>query len=193
MPMRARQILAGPRGFVWMLATGSRLMRMTGSDGYADGEAWTRFWLPNLLPVARASGTTDFARSAAGRAVAESVFWSPAALLPREGVFWETLNRDTARAHVQDGAVAHTVDLTVADDGRPVSVLLQRWSRENPDREWRLQPFGGTIEEIMEIDGYRLAARIEGGNWFGTEQYFPFYRARVTALRFIAPAAASGH
>jgi hypothetical protein len=185
MPMRARQILAGPQGFVWMLTTGSGLMRITGSDGYADGEAWTRFWLLNLIPVARASGRTDFARSAAGRAVAESVFWAPAALLPRAGVFWEAVNKDTARAHIRERATVHTVDVTVAADGRPLSVLLQRWSRENPEREWRLQPFGGTIEEIMEVDGYRLAARVEGGNWFGTEQYFAFYRARVTSLRLI--------
>jgi hypothetical protein len=147
----------------------------------------------NLIPVARASGTTDFARSAAGRAVAESVFWAPAVLLLRQGIYWEAVNRDTARAQVRDGATVHTLDVTVAADGRPVSVLLQRWSRENRERKWRLQPFGGTIEDIMEVDGYRLAARVEGGNWFGTEQYFPFYRARVTRLRLIRPVASSNH
>jgi hypothetical protein len=186
MPMRARQMLAGLRGFVWMLDAGSGLMRITGSDGYAEGEAWTRFWLLNFIPVARASGMTDFARSAAGRAIAESVFWTPATLLPQVGVIWEAVNADTARAHVRHGSHVHTLDVTVANDGRPVSVLLQRWSRENPEREWRLQPFGGTVEEIMEVDGYHLAARVEGGNWFGTEKYFPFYRARVTKLTFVS-------
>jgi hypothetical protein len=193
MPMRARQILAGPRGFVWMLKAGSGLMRMAGSDGYFDGEAWTRFWLLNVFPVARASGATDFARSAAGRAVAESVFWAPAALLPQAGVVWEAVNKDTARAHVPHGSNVHTVDVTVSADGRPASVLLQRWSRENPERAWRLQPFGGTIEEIIEVDGYRLAARVEGGNWFGTERYFPFYRSRVTRLRFLPSAVPNRH
>jgi hypothetical protein len=32
-PMRARQILAGPRGFVWMLTAGSGLMRIAGPMG----------------------------------------------------------------------------------------------------------------------------------------------------------------
>ena len=184
MPMAARQILAGEQGFVWMLRAGSGLMRISGSDGYVDGEGWTRFWLSKLIPVARVSGGSDVARSAAGRAIAESVFWTPAALLPGPDVVWEPVDADTARARVTHRGHVHDLDLTVAADGRPASVLIRRWSRENPERAWRLQPFGGTVEEIMAVDGHRLAARVEGGNWFGTDAYFPFYRARVSELRF---------
>lgn len=183
MPMEARQILAGECGFVWTLRVGSGLMRLSGSDGYVAGEGWTRFWLLKLIPVARVSGGRDVARSAAGRAIAESVFWTPAALLPRPGVVWEPVDADTARARVSHRGHVHVLDLTVASDGRPAAVLIQRWSRENPEREWRLQPFGGTVEAIMEVDGHRLAARVDGGNWFGTEDYFLFYRARVRDLR----------
>ncbi|MCO5081387.1 MAG: hypothetical protein M9955_06975 [Rhizobiaceae bacterium] len=183
MPMRARQIVAGARGFIWLLHAGSGPMRFSGSDGYFDGIGWTRFWLLNLFPVARVSGRGDVARSAAGRAIAESVFWAPATLLPEHGVQWEPVDGDTVRARVSHGGHEHLLDLTVAEDGRPLSVLIQRWTRENPQREWRLQPFGGKIEEIAEVDGYRLATRVEGGNWFGTEDYFAFYRARATRIQ----------
>jgi hypothetical protein len=62
-------------------------------------------------------------------------------------------------------------------------VLIQRWTRENPEREWRLQPFGGTIVETTQAGGYGVASRVDGGNWFGTPAYFPFYRARVLSIR----------
>lgn len=185
MPMTARQILVGEHGFIWRLRAGSGAMSITGSDGYAAGEGWTRFWLANFIPVARAAGGSDIARSAAGRAVAESLFWAPANLLPREGVSWEAVDASTARVRVIHGGHEHVVDLTVEVDGRPRSVLIQRWSRENPERVWRLQPFGGTVEGVVEIDGYRLAERVTGGNGFGTPDYFAFYRARVTRIQVL--------
>ena len=184
MPMRASQVIAGKNGFVWRLQTGSGLMRISGSDGYFRGNGWTRFWLFGLIPVVRAGGDADFARSAAGRAIAESAFWLPATLLPEAGVTWEPVDDDTARARVTHDGVVHLVDITVAADGRPRSVSIDRWSRENPERQWRSQPFGGTIEEVRVVDGYKIAWRVDGGNWFGTDRYFPFYRAQVQSFRF---------
>jgi hypothetical protein len=182
MPMQARQVLAGERGFVWLLEAGSGAMRMSGSDGYEGGVGWTRFWLLNIAPVARVSGGGDVARSAAGRAIAEAVFWAPQTLLPRQEVRWEPVDADTARARVSHAGHEHVLEVKVSEDGRPRSVLIQRWSRENSERKWRLQPFGGEIKGFVEVEGYRLASEVEGGNWFGTDDYFPFYKARVTRI-----------
>ncbi len=180
--MRGEQVLRLD-GFVWRVRAGRRGMWFSGSDGYVDGSGWTRFWLYDLVPVVRAGDDDDFARSAAGRAVAEAVFWSPAALLPSERVRWEEVDPDTARAVVRLDGHEHRVELTVAADGRPLAVQVLRWSRENRERVWRLQPFGGTIKAMLEVDGYRVAGQVEGGNWFGTPDYFPFYKARVAAIR----------
>lgn len=182
LPMRGRQVLRLD-GFVWRVRAGTPAMWFSGSDGYVEGEGWTRFWLYTLIPIVRAGGGEDFARSAAGRAVAESVFWAPAALLPSGRVRWEPVDADTARAIVTLDGHEHRVELTVLPDGRPASVMVMRWSRENPERAWRLQPFGGTILSVREVDGYRVAAEVEGGNGFGTPDYFPFYRARVVSIR----------
>jgi hypothetical protein len=184
MPMEARQILAGTRGFVWQVRAGSGAMRLSGSDGYAYGWGWTRFWLLGAVPVVRVGDASDFARSASGRSVAESAFWLPAALLPSRTVMWEPLGPDQARAWVADGAWEHRLDLTVGPDGRPLSVSILRWSRENPQRRWQLQPFGGTPSDFVQVQGYRIATRVKGGNWFGTADYFPFYRAVVSHARF---------
>jgi hypothetical protein len=179
-PMAARQILAPPNGLVWRLRAGP----ISGSDGATPVTSWTRFWLLHLIPVVRISDDSDHHRSAFGRVVAEGAFWVPSSLLPGERVTWEPVDENTARAIVSYRDDEQTVELTVAPDGRPTRVLIQRWSNQNPQNEYRRQPFGGYLSEFREIDGYRLPMRVEGGNHIGTADYFPFYRAEVQEMRF---------
>ncbi len=61
---------------------------------------------------------------------------------------------------------------------------MRRWSDANPERAFRWQPFGGTVAEEARFGGYTVAGRVEAGNHFGTDDYFPFFRARVLGLRF---------
>jgi hypothetical protein len=178
-PMRARQILATPEGFVWAMRTGGGLP-ISGSD---TGR-WTRFRILGLIPVARQGGDADHARSAFGRHVAEAVFWAPAALLPGPGVDWTPLGADSARVTVRHRGLEQAVDVTVDARGRPVEVVFRRWSNANPERRHRLQPFGGYLSDFREVGGYRLPFRVEAGNMFGTPGYFPFFLAEVTAIRF---------
>jgi hypothetical protein len=184
-PMRARQLLAPFEGFVWELDSGSGLARVSGSDGLDGDASWVRFWLARAVPVVRAGGGADHRRSAFGRMVAEAVFWTPAALLPAPGVAWEAVGPDLARATVRARGMTQTVDLTVAADGKPETVVIPRWTNANPDTVYRLQPFGGYLSEFREFAGFVLPARVEGGNMFGTDAYFPFYEAEVADLRFL--------
>ena len=179
-PMSARQVLAPPHGLLWQLKAGA----IAGSDGILPGNSWTRFWLFGLFPVARVSGSEDHRRSAFGRLVAESVFWAPASLLDPDRVAWQPAGHDRARAIVSHGGLSQAVDILIRDDGQPTRVVIQRWSNENPDRTFREQPFGGDLSGFETFDGYRLPTVVEGGNHIGTDAYFPFYKARVTAIRF---------
>jgi len=178
-PMTASQILAAPDGFVWSMRTRGGLP-ISGSDS----GSWTRFRVFWLIPVARLGGTPDHTRSAFGRYVAEAVFWSPAALLPGPRVRWEAVDENTARVTVSRGALSQAVDVTVDAEGRPVQVAFQRWSDANPERVHRPQPFGGYLSDFREVGDYRLPHRVEAGNLFGTDEYFPFFLAEVTAIRF---------
>ncbi|MCG6883960.1 MAG: hypothetical protein LJE62_09425 [Silicimonas sp.] len=179
--MTARQVLAPPHGLVWKLRAGL----IGGSDAALRATSWTRFWLLGLVPVVRVSGSADHLRSAFGRVVAEAAFWTPAALLPSDGVRWEEAGPDTARATVRAHGQTQWVEITVGPDGAARSVLIERWSNANPEKAWRLQPFGGFLSEHREFGGFRVPTRVEGGNHFGTEDYFPFYRVRVTDMRFL--------
>lgn len=178
-PMEAHQILAAPEGFVWAMRTRGG-MPLSGSDS----GLWTRFRIFGLIPVARFGGTADHSRSAFGRYVAEAVVWTPAALLPGPGVSWAAVNDDTARVTVRHGELSQAVDVSVDSEGRPVLVSFQRWSNANPDKVHRLQPFGAVMTDFREVGGYRLPFRVEAGNMFGTDDYFPFFLAEVTAIRF---------
>ena len=176
--MNAHQILAPPHGLVWQLESGL----ISGSDGALPGRSWTRFWLFGLLPVTRVSDP-DHRRSAFGRVVAEAAFWAPASLLPNEHVRWEAVDAHNARAIVQFGPFKQVVEITIGLNGAPTQVQIQRWSNANADKEYREQPFGGRLSEFRRFGGYRLPTRVEGGNHFGTPDYFPFFRAEVSDIR----------
>lgn len=178
-PMEARQILAVPEGFVWSMRTRGGLP-VSGSDS----GTWTRFRVFGLIPVGRLGGTPDHTRSAFGRYVAEATIWAPASLMPGPGVRWSAVDEDTARVTITHGDLEQAVDVTVDAQGRPVEVSFQRWSDANPDRVHRLQPFGAVMSDFREVRGYRLPFRVEAGNMFGTEAYFPFFIADVTEIRF---------
>lgn len=61
---------------------------------------------------------------------------------------------------------------------------VQRWSNANPEKQHRLQPFGGYLSEFRTFDGFRLPTHVEAGNHFETDQYFPFFVADVTSVEF---------
>lgn len=184
MDMQADQVLAAPDGFIWKMSAGSGLMRMSGSDA---GD-WTRFWLAGLVPVARTGGSADHARSAFGRYASEAVIWTPATLLPGPAITWEPVSDNVARVTFRRGDLVQPVDITVASDGRPTDVVFARWSNANPERIYRLQPFGGALSEFRAFQGFRLPTHVEAGNLYGTPDYFPFFIADVTAVRFVPPA-----
>lgn len=178
--LQARQILAAPAGFVWAMNTRGGVP-ISGSDT----GGWTRFRLLGLIPIARIGGSADRARSAFGRQVAEAVFWTPAALLPGPGVSWQALGPDRACVTVQHGRWQQAVEVGVDADGRPVEVVFQRWSNANRERRYRLQPFGGRLADFREVDGFRLAHRVDAGNLYGTPDYFAFFQVEVSAIRFV--------
>ncbi len=189
MPMTAQQILAPPaRGFVWRAEVGSGLMRFAGSDGYhAPGEgtvySWTKFWLRGLIPLARVGGTDDHARAAATRVMMESI-WAPASLLPQFGAQWSQTGPDTAEVRFADAPDLAPMQFKFDAEGDPLEVMALRWTDANPEKTYRMQPFGGRILETGVIQGFRIPVRVEMGNLFGTPDYAPFFLARITRAEF---------
>ena len=179
-PMRALQVLAPPYGFVWQVRAGI----MSGTDASTPNASWSRFRLLGIMPVGRVARNDDHARSSFGRCVAEALFWAPAALLPGPGIRWEEAGPDTARVQVTRGDLFQEVDVRVAQNGQPLWVRFARWTNANDEKAYRLQPFGGELSRVRDFSGFRLPTRVEGGNFFGTEDYFAFFRADIRDIRF---------
>lgn len=188
LPMQASQVLAPPaRGFVWQAQIGSGLMAFAGSDGYARSseveESWTKFWLHGLVPLARIGGTKDHARAAATRVMLESV-WTPAALLPQFGARWEQTGPDSAEVHFAETPDLPPMQIKLDAQGNLTEVWAMRWSDANPDKTYRLQPFGGRMLEMGVFGGFTVPVRVELGNLWGTPDYAPFFLATITAARY---------
>lgn len=179
-PMTARQVLAPPRGFIWIMSGTMNGLPVTGSDS----QDWTRFWIAGLIPVARTGSTPDHDRSAYARQVIEAAPWCPTALLPGPGITWEALDDDHIRVTVTQEALTQTVTLTLTPEGLPEEIVTQRWSNENPDKAYRAQPFGGRMSEFKRFDGVLIGTHVDVGHFYGTPDFFPFFEADITSARF---------
>ena len=172
-PLRARQILAPPRGLVWEATVQQGLLRLSGADWYARGTGRTAFRLWELLPVVRSEGA-DIARSARGRLAGEAI-WNPASLLPQRGARWEAVDTDTARVTLPIDGEAIPVTLSLAaGTGRLRSVVLPRWGDKTESGEYASIPFGVEVLEEATFAGYTIPSHLRGGWWYGTRRYFPF-------------------
>lgn len=183
-PFRASQIIVPERGFTWQLHSKGLPMVISGSDMMWEKNSWTRFWLYGVIPVARMSGSEDHFKSAEGRLLVELAAWSPAALLPQNGVIWTQEGEDIARAWITTSTGQHWVDIHLNAAGAPTAYVIARWSNVNPDGIYRQQPFGGTPLKFIEVDGVTIAQQVDVGNHFGTADYFPFFRATLTDIEF---------
>ncbi len=182
MPLRARQILAPPMGFVWEATVGRGLLRFSGADYYVQGDAEVNFRLWGLVPFVRASDR-NIARSARGRLVGEAL-WNPAALLPQRGVIWEAIDEQSVRATLTVDGEPIPVTLAVKEDGHLVSVTFDRWGDRTDDGRHALIPFGCGVLAEGRFGGYTIPTRIHAGWWFGTGHYFEFARFEVERATF---------
>lgn len=184
MAMTARQVLGVPDGFLWQPSTSAGGLSMSGSDAALRGTSWTRFWLLGLLPVVRAGGDSDHARGAFGRYVGEALFWTPAALLPRDCIVWEPLGNNSARMVLTAYGMEQPVEVHVDDRGAPTRIVFPRWSDANPQKQFQIQPFGGDLSDYRTFEGFTVPTVVHAGNFYGTADYFPFYQVRVTSVTY---------
>ena len=181
--MTARQMLRPPVEFVWLPKLSSGLMTITGSDALVAGRAWTRFWLMGLVPVANESTSEDMVRSASFRAAAEGL-WVPASLLPQHGAKWDQIGPDRAQVTITRTTPHVVLELTLAGNGAVKEIVGERWSNANPAAQFRLQPFGGTVEGERSFAGYTIPSHLHMGNHYGTDDYLPFFQAEVISVAY---------
>lgn len=85
-------------------------------DSYASGEGALRAAVLGLITVGEFHGGTAMAEGELMRFLAESV-WYPTALLPSQGVRWQSIDDHSALATLTDGETGVTLTFRFNDDG----------------------------------------------------------------------------
>ncbi|WP_209309493.1 DUF6920 family protein [Haloarcula amylovorans] len=182
-PLKATQhYTVSPPGFVWdaTIRLGPVLPTQV-VDSYVGGVPTLAARLLWTVPVADAEPSPELAAGELSRYLAEAV-WFPTALLPTNGVQWEPVDDDTARATLtHDGTTvsldfhfdeANLVDRVVAEDRfRAVGDDFERatWTGHFADYERRdgmLVPISGEVE------------------WNLPSGDLPYWRGRITEFGF---------
>jgi hypothetical protein len=175
--LRAVEVLAPRRGFVWTAGTRMAGLPVRVRDTYFEGEGGVRVALLGLVPVPFSGEPEDLARSARGRLVGEAV-WCPTALVGPE-VTWEAVDADRARFTLAVDGEPVAVTLRIGPDGALREVTLDRWGDVGVAK-FRPIPYGFAVEAEARFGGITIPTRIRGGWWFGTDRFDPATAATFT-------------
>jgi hypothetical protein len=183
MPMRARQVLAPPRGFVWEARIGWSALFFSGFDLFYHGHGEVNWRLMGVIPLAQQGGQ-EIDWAAGARLAGEAVFVPPA-LLPQRGAVWTEGDDRSARVRLEVGGEHVEITIAVDDRGRLEHVSFPRWNKNGPggkpgylpfivDEFGDEQSFGGITIPTRFCAGWRLAD--------GTE--FRFFEAQLESAAY---------
>ncbi len=183
LPMKAEQILAPPRGFIWKARVSKGLMRISGFDRLVHGTAKMRWWLYGLVPVVKGEGI-DVDRSAAGRLAGEAAL-VPASLLPGTGVRWEAIDDRSARYLMTVGNEQVATTVVVDENGFLERVSINRWKDDAGGGKPGYARFDvDQWEDERTFDGYTIPTRFRAGWNLGALDEFPFFYARIDEITY---------
>jgi hypothetical protein len=182
LPFVATQWIDTRRGFVWHARVGRWRVVISGSDRYLHGVGATDWKLWGRRELVAASGS-DVTRSAAWRFAAEALTWLPSGC---GDVSWREGPSDAGVIAIrQVGDEAAHMNLTIAGDGRLMSVTGPRWG--NPlGNPFGYYPFGVDFHAETTSEGITVPSAFTA-RWFHGEpeqSAGEFFHARITEVRF---------
>lgn len=167
-------------GFVW----DGRIAMLPGltvhvHDAYVAGEGILHPSLLGLISLFAMRGTPELAAGELMRFLAEAVCY-PTALLPDQGVCWDTVDAHTARATLSDGEV--TVALLFSfDDNNLVSTVKAAARGRTVGGQVIPTPWEGRWSNYQWRDGMRVPTEGEVA-WLLPQGRKPYWRGRITRL-----------
>lgn len=165
-----------PPGFVWDADIRmAPMMSVRVRDRYLSGAGSMQGKVASLVTVVDEGGYDEFNESTLQRYLAEAV-WFPTALLPSQGVTWESVDETTARATIDDGTTSASVKFHFSETGEIVRMETQRF--RDVDGEAVLTPWVGHYWNYTSVAGMMvpLDGQIE---WILPEGELPYWRATL--------------
>jgi hypothetical protein len=182
-PFRAAQrVIVRRPGFDWE----ARIAMLPGlkvrvHDAYVAGEGLLHASLCGLVPLVKLRGTTDVAHGELMRFLSEAA-WYPTALLPSQGVRWETVDDSSARATLKDGETAVMLLFRFDEQGLIESVRAEARGRTVKGAvvptAWE-----GRWSEYELHHGMQIPVAGEVA-WILPEGPRPYWRGRLTNISY---------
>ena len=181
-PFTATQfVTTRPPGFDW----DARISMAPGvtayvHDTYVLGEGMLQVKALGLFNVADVRGTPEAAQGELLRYLAESV-WYPTALLPSQGVRWESMDDSNAKATLTNGATTVALEFCFDSDGLITSFKATSRCRGVIDGVPEFAPWNGRFWAYEDRDGLRIPLEGEVA-WQMPAGYSPYCRVRITDI-----------
>lgn len=175
-----QRVVTQRRGFDW----DGRIAMLPGlpvrvHDAYVAGEGILTAAVLGLVTVADQRGGGALAEGELMRYLAEAA-WYPTALLPSQGVQWEAVDANSARATLRDGATAATLLFEFGADGFVAAVSASARGR-TVGGEVVPTPWRGRFWNHAERDGLRVPLEGEVA-WVLPDGPKPYWRGRLRTV-----------
>ncbi len=150
-------------------------------DAYVAGEGVLHAALLGAITVANEPPTPELAEGELMRFLAEAA-WYPTVLLPSQGVRWEAIDADSARATLVDGAVRVTLLFRFDAAGLIETVQAEARGRRVGERIVPT-PWLGRFWNYAQRDGMRVPLEGEVA-WVLPEGARPYWRGRIDGIEY---------
>lgn len=185
-PFASRQHVVTRRpGFVW----DGRIHVLPGlsvrvHDAYVAGEGILHPAIMGLFTLMDLRGTRELAEGELMRFFAETA-WYPTALLPNQGVRWEAVDEQSARATMTDCELAITLTFTFDAQGLIESVRADARGRTVGEKTV-MRPWEGRWSNYQVRDGMRVPMMGEVAWLLPPEEggRKPYWRGTIESLNF---------
>jgi hypothetical protein len=177
-----QQVVTRRPGFVWE----ARIAMAPGVpvrvyDAYVAGTGVLHATLFGVMPLVNMAGTAELARGELMRFLAEAA-WFPTALLPSQGMHWEAVDAQSARATLMDGDTVVSLLFHFDDDGLIQTVHAEARGR-TVDGAVVPTPWEGRWWDYTVRDGMRVPMQGEVA-WLLPQGPLPYWRGRIENLAY---------
>lgn len=152
-------------------------------DSYCDGVGRLDARLGGLIPLARQENDSTLAAGELHRYLAELV-WNPAAFLPGNGVRWDPIDRDSARASLTVNGITVSLDFLFDSEGRLIKAYARRRFRD-VDGKAVPTPWLCEYGEYVRLNEV-LVPREGEVSWYMPEGMFSYCRLQVRSIRSLS-------
>lgn len=150
-------------------------------DAYVAGEGRLTASLSGIIPLMNMRDKKELAEGELMRYLAEAV-WYPTALLPSQGVQWQTEDAHSAWASLIDGDISVSLLFTFNDRGEITRVYSPARGRFD-GKNYIPTPWQGRFWDYQERNGMRIPLQGEVA-WLTESRAKPYWRGRIITTHY---------